>query len=97
MRVRGVNATTRDPIDSPTVLKATWILHAWDFKISFIFFEINRGIIEIHTVQYDSNNFHLISFNFLAEVSNYRSIVLSDFRAVELSIRNLRTLTSTCR
>ena len=58
----------------------------WISKLYFIFFQINGGIIEIHTVQSESNNItYLIFILILKVLQKCRNIELSDYRAVELS------------
>ena len=57
----------------------------WIFKIYIIFFQINGGNIEIHTVQSKSNINNLIFILFLKVMQKCRNIELSNYRAVELS------------
>ena len=61
---------------------------ALDFKISFIFFQIHRLNIEIHTLRSDSNNvsIYLIFFFslFHAKVLDYRAVGLLSRQTIEM-------------
>ena len=61
-------------------------------KFLFIFFQINRGNIDIHTVQSDSKN---ISIYFIFIFSQFYARV-SDYGAVGLSIHILGWNSKTC-
>ena len=82
----------------PIVLYVTWrwcaLIHFIIYKFLLLFFfQINGGNFEINTTQRDSNNISLVlSFHFfpLIFMQKYRTIELSDYRAVGLS--SCRTL-----
>ena len=54
-----------DRKSNSSIVGQTYRQHLYDMhRISFIFFQINGGNIEIHTVQSDSINIGLFSFHF---------------------------------
>ena len=69
-----------------SIVRQFYRQHVYDMhsKISFIFFQINDGNIEIHTVlQSDSNNIGLFSFLFFFSVL-CRSVGLSGCQTIDI-------------